>query len=76
MFLTHLEVANLTGRKLPKCQCEQLRQQGIRHTRDAAGRVVVLIAEVERALTSSLDRRKGIRMPNLEALDGAAAKNS
>ena len=50
MFLTPNEVVALTGRKRWRAQARTLEGMGLRYTLSAAGRPVVLQAEVERLL--------------------------
>lgn len=47
MFLSDDQVVTLTGYKLPACQSKWLTLRGVRHTRNAAGRVILLQSSVE-----------------------------
>lgn len=47
MFLTEDELVTLTGYKSPGKQAEWLAERGLRHTRNGAGKVVLLRSMVE-----------------------------
>jgi len=55
LFLTPEELCELTGRKRPSTQIKWLRERGYPVEETAAGRPIVLRAEVERRLSAGVE---------------------
>jgi len=68
MFLTPDHVAELTGRKRTRGQIAWLREHGWRFEINAAGRPVVLIAEMERHLLGNAKQTKIVTEPRFDVL--------
>ena len=70
IFLSDLEVQQLTGRHRPTAQCHWLQKHGWKHDINAIGRPVVAIAEAERKLVGSTAKNLTGKEPNWGALNG------
>lgn len=69
IFLSDLEVQQLTGRHRPTAQCHWLQKHGWRFTVNALGNPIVATAEAERHLLGNAKLSAG-KEPNWGALDG------
>ena len=70
IFLSDLEVQQLTGRHRPTAQCHWLQKHGWKHDINAIGRPVVAIAEAERKLVGKPFNQPSGKEPNWEVLNG------
>lgn len=69
IFLSDIEVQQLTGRYRPTAQCKWLRKHSWKFTVNALGNPIVATAEAERHLLGNA-KLSSVQEPNWDALNG------
>lgn len=70
LFLSEIDIHQLTGLRRPKAQCKWLRRHGWKYDVNALGLPVVAIAEAERKLVGNPIKQSAGKEPNWGNLDG------
>lgn len=69
MFLSEVEIMELSGYKIPKCQMKWLREHGIKFVASADGKPKVMIKHLEIIMGCAPKTERLKTKPDFDALD-------